>query len=271
MHNKKPLREIATPLNENIIKRLLGNKSVLPSMHTAEGIKEYPDEAARQADNYHNHIFSKKVSYPDYDPEWEKPEMYDPDTQNKAARDAHYKMFGLKRMTIRDAQENPHHVAQYLNHMQKHFPDIADNLDHTPINTETNKAEESKGYESVLKTRHPNVIGRTIARIKNMKDDLEWKINPEKARTKSLKKMSDAFKEIDSDPTWKKLGEEIDNRHKQYISNWHSNNPDLHHLNASQVYQHFRHDFYNDDTHSGLLKAPGEKTFTKHWNNINKK
>lgn len=267
MHNKKPLREVV-PINEGLLDFA---KKKLPTEHTPEGIKEYPDEAARQADNYHNYAFTKKRAYPDYDPKFEKPEMLDPDTQDKAARDAHYKQYGLKRMTIRDAQENPHYMAKYLNHMQKHFPEVAEDLNHTPINQEQNRKMEGKDDEYVLKHRYPNPIKRMFARIKNKVEDLEWKIAPQRAQKRQLEGMTAAVNKLKNDPTLKQWDHEYNEGKKKEIEDWHANNTDLHHLSGSQVYQHYRHDYFNDESHSGLTVPADEKVFTKHWDKINKK
>lgn len=129
MHKKKLLREI---LSEKV--------NVLPTDYTAEGVKEFPTEAMRQHNNYHNSIFAPLVKNHEYDPkdEYDSPHYFDSEKQNVKQREEFYIKHGLKRMTIDDVEENPEQMVHYLKVMQHHFPDHFSHFKHVPMNKEVN-------------------------------------------------------------------------------------------------------------------------------------
>lgn len=250
-----------------LLRSIIWNKSKLPSLHTAEGIKgagmegimqdNAASEAARQAENYHSYTFCPKCKD-------EEGEYFDEDRQDKGARDAFYKKHGLKRMTIEDAERNPHHMAHYLNTMAQHFPDVAKVMNHDPINKEYNAKHDGENYDSAMKSIHPNPIKRLGAKIYDRLPKTQAWHNWDDNR--ALDKVHKAMTALSGAMTG--TDKKIADRHAVKIKQWHASNPDFHHLSASQAYGTFKDDWHKTDENSGLVNAPSEKEFTKHWNSL---
>lgn len=202
-------------------------------------------EAARHADNFHKFAFAK--------------DDYIMDDKSKAERDKFYAKNGLRRMTISDAESNPHHMAEYLNIMHTNFPHISKEWNHLPITAKQNAIEDKRAIQKDYKRRYPNMIVRALAKVR------DFLPKTKKQRRKESAKLAAALERI-------KSSEEMEERYQNIVADkvrrWHSKNPDMQHLTAEQAHGTFVHDLAKDDSTSGIVRPPDLQTFAQHWNTL---
>lgn len=125
------------------------------SGHTPEGVMYEPEEAHRQVENYHRYAFSKWKTHKDEEGTYK---TVVPNSVDHVKRQEFYQKHGIKynpnwnnhkhliSTHLNDYENSPHHVANYLNAMKRHFPHVHKEMGHEDINYDTNKkaAEESQ-------------------------------------------------------------------------------------------------------------------------------
>lgn len=255
-----------------------------PKINHVDEIKDEdnngPDEARRQLKNFHSHIFSPLEK----DHEWTpkdlphlKPHFFNSEKQDTGKRDAFYKQHGLRAPRSTDPDESPHVVANYLDHMHHHFPDIADNMNMKPMSKGTGEKEVEKGifnYQrkkeglfSAFKTRYGRkATDLGLAALSKIgAHDTHNKI-VDKLNSNSLKKMSAAMDKFKNSGALGELDNSLKDFDKNHVKKWHSENPDLHHLSGEQAYGSFKDDFSKEHI---MLRPMNQKKFTKHWNHFN--
>lgn len=216
-------------------------------------------ESARHADNFHKYAFAKKVKKVDSEGEYDD---YIMDAESKAKRDKFYAENGLRRMTISDAESNPHHMAEYLNIMHNNFPHISKEWNHSPITAKQNAIEDKRAIRTDYERKYPNPIVRAFAKA--------WDFIPKtkKQRRKESAKLAAALERIKSSEEMSKMEERYQKIVADKVRKWHSKNPDMHHLTAEQAHGTFVHDLAKDVSTSGIVRPPNLETFAKHWNTL---